>query len=85
MNNTFPNEFYDYSNGALISKKQITEWLDTIKERLASKEDTDYSFIASGNTIVFGFKFEDGYTFYVADRYKELSVGLDDFKELNFK
>lgn len=75
---TFPDSFYQYSTskGAVeISNEKIQEYINIVKRELEQEcEVGEYSFTGDGDTMVFGFKFEDEDVIYVAKNYWEDSV-----------
>lgn len=74
---TFPDSFYHYGedNGAIcLSDAKVQEYINTIKKRLQESEVGEFFMTGSGDTMVFGFKFEDEDTIYVAKNYWEDSV-----------
>ena len=83
INNTkFPKDFYYFGDGKNISDNEIQEYIDKITENLKrSKDDFDYSYIACGDTIVFGIKFLDNDTqiisIYVSKDYYEYDIYLN--------
>ena len=83
INNTkFPKDFYYFGDGKNISDNEIQEYIDKITENLKrSKDDFDYSYIACGDTIVFGIKFLDNDTqiisIYVSKNYYEYDIYLN--------
>ena len=75
---TFPNTFHhcSTSEGAVcLSDNEVQHYVDTVKSRLQQEcQVGEYAFIGSGDTMVFGFKFEDEDVIYVAKNYWEDSV-----------
>lgn len=78
---TFPNTFYHFgaSEGAVcLSDDEVQRYVNIIKRKLQQEcQVGEYAFTGSGDTMVFGFKFEDEDAIYVAKNYWEDSV----FKE----
>lgn len=72
---TFPDSFYQFSvsGGAVeMSNEKIQEYINIVRRELEQEcEVGEYTFIGSGDTMVFGFKFEDEYVIYVAKNYWE--------------
>jgi len=83
INNTkFPKNFYNFINGKNIPDDEIQEYVNSVKENLIkSEDDSDYCYIGSGDTIVFGTKFLDNDTptisIYVAKNYYECEIYLN--------
>jgi hypothetical protein len=48
----FPEGFYSMHSGVPISHEEINEWIKECIEDLESGEAKDYSYIATGNTMV---------------------------------
>lgn len=75
---TFPDSFYHYSvdNAATaLTDKQTQDYIDKVKRELKQELNIgEFTFAGSGDTMVFGFKFEDEDTIYVAKNYWEDSV-----------
>lgn len=55
----YPEDFYDFSNGVDINDNQINVWIKQCIDYI-NEENTNFSFIASGNAKVIVFKFDDG-------------------------
>ena len=79
---TFPNTFYHFgtNEGAVcLSDKQVQSYVDIVKRKLQQELQVgEYTFAGSGDTMVFGFKFEDEDQIIVAKNYWEDSVFKDD-------
>lgn len=75
---TFPNTFYHFgvSEGAVcLSDDEVQRYVDIVKRKLQQEcQVGEYTFTESGDTMVFGFKFEDEDVIYVAKNYWEDSV-----------
>lgn len=75
---TFPDSFYQYGvseDAVEINNEKIQEYINIVRRELEQEcEVGGYSFTGSGDTMVFGFKFEDEYVIYVAKNYWEDSV-----------
>lgn len=75
---TFPDTFYHFgtSEGAVcLSDDKIQRYVDIVKRKLQQEcQVGDYTFTGSGDTMVFGFKFEDEDEIIVAKNYWEESV-----------
>lgn len=84
MNNTYPKEFYDFRDGVKVKDNEIRRWLEEIKNDLIDDVAGGFSFRASGNTIVIGFKCVDEYEFIVTDSYMNLNVRKEDIIDLKF-
>lgn len=78
----FPENFYCFRNGKILANDEIQEYVNRVKENLIKSEDNfDYSYVACGDTIVFGVKFLDNDTstisIYVAKNYYECEIYLN--------
>ena len=75
---TFPNTFYHFgtNEGAVcLSDKQVQSYVDIVKRKLQQELQVgEYTFAGSGDTMVFGFKFEDEDQITVTKNYWEDSV-----------
>ena len=72
----YPKDFYTY-NGKSVKDYEINEWIKECLDNLDN--DTDYSFMASGDTIVFAFKSDEDLpaaTVVVAKKYQEADVKI---------
>lgn len=75
---TFPDSFYHCSTdneAVALTDKQTQNYIDEVKRELKQELNIgEFTFAGSGDTMVFGFKFEDEDTIYVAKNYWEDSV-----------
>ena len=75
---TFPKTFYRFgtSEGAVcLSDNEVQKYVDIVKRKLQQEcQVVEYSFAGTGDTLVFGFKFEDEDKIIVAKNYWEDSV-----------
>lgn len=75
---TFPDTFYHFSvsEGAVcLSNEEVQEYVNIVKRKLQQEYQVgEYTFTGSGDTIVFGFKFEDEDEIIVAKNYWEDSI-----------
>lgn len=74
---TYPQDFYSYADSVKVKDSEINEWIKKCVSDL--DKDTDYSFMASGDTIVFAYKCDgDGSeaTVVVAKKYQETDVKI---------
>lgn len=75
---TFPDTFYHYGESegtARLSDEEIQYYVDIVKRQLQQELKVgEYKFTGTGDTIVFGFKFEDEDVIYVAKNYWEETV-----------
>lgn len=75
---TFPDTFYHFgtSEGAVcLSDDEIQRYVDIVKRKLQQECQVDeYTFSGTGDTMVFGFKFEDEDEIIVAKNYWVESV-----------
>ena len=79
---TFPDTFYHFgtSEGAVcLSDDGVQKYVDIVKRKLQQEcQVGDYTFAGTGDTMVFGFKFEDEDEIIVAKNYWEESVFRQD-------
>lgn len=66
---SYPEDFYDSSNGVDISNEEINRWIQECIQAINEGEES--YFISSGNTKVSAFKLEDGYEVNVSKGYQE--------------
>ena len=73
---TFPNTFYHFGSGDdgnlshILSDEETQHYVDIIKRKLQQELQVgEYTFTGSGDTMVFGFKFEDEDSIYVTKNY----------------
>ena len=75
---TFPDTFYCFNqnDGAVaLSNEETQHYVDIVKRKLQQEcQVGKYAFAGIGDTMVFGFKFEDEDVIYVAKNYWEDSV-----------
>ena len=74
---TYPQDFHSYANAVKVKDNETNEWIKKCVGDL--DKDTDYSFIASGDTIVFAFKSGEDVpaaTVVVAKKYQEVDVKI---------
>lgn len=75
---TFPDTFYCFNqnDGAVaLSNEETQHYVDIVKRKLQQEcQVGEYAFAGVGDTMVFGFKFEDEDVIYVAKNYWEDSV-----------
>lgn len=78
---TFPDSFYCFNqnDGAVaLSNEETQHCVNIVKYKLRQEcQVGEYTFTGSGDTMVFGFKFEDEDVIYVAKNYWEDSVFKD--------
>ena len=79
---TFPDTFYHFGSGDdgnlphILSDEETQRYVDIVKRRLQQEcQVGEYAFTGTGDTMVFGFRFEDEDVIYVAKNYWEDSVG----------
>jgi len=75
----YPHEFYTFKNGVNIEDAKIKQMLSDVAEDLHKSPTSNFCYMATGNTIVIGFKMgpENGkyeYQFVVSKNYSEISV-----------
>lgn len=79
---TFPNSFYHFgaNEGAVcLSDEGVQHYVDIVKRKLQQEcKIGEYTFTGTGDTMVFGFKFEDEDVIYVAKNYWQDSVFRQD-------
>ena len=82
----YPEGFFHFGGGGAIeiSDETIREWLDAARKKLKNSAIGEYSYTASGDTIVFAHKYEDEYVFRVCKNYYELSVNPEDIDNVEF-
>lgn len=75
---TFPDTFYHFGtseDAVCLSNEEVQEYVNIVKRRLQQEcQVGEYTFVGSGDTKVFGFKFEDEDVIFVAKNYWEDSV-----------
>ena len=75
---TFPDTFYRFSaskGASCLSDDEVQKYVNIVKRKLQQKcQVGEYTFIGSGDTMVFGFKFEDEDEIIVAKNYWSDSV-----------
>lgn len=78
---TFPKTFYHFGSGDdgnlphILSDEETQHYVDIVKRTLQQERKVgEYTFTGTGDTMVFGFKFEDEDVIYVAKNYWEDSV-----------
>lgn len=75
---TFPDTFYHFgtSEGAIcLSDDEVQKCVNIVKHKLQQEREIgEYAFTGSGDTMVFGFKFEDEDVIYVAKNYWQDNV-----------
>ena len=75
---TFPNTFYHFDIGedaVCLSNEEVQEYVNIVKRKLQQEcKVGEYAFAGIGDTMVFGFKFEDEDVIYVAKNYWQDSV-----------
>lgn len=73
----YPKDFFSYADSVSIKDAEINKW---VKECINDLDkDNDYSFRASGDTIVFAFKSDESSpsaTVIVAKKYQETDVKI---------
>ena len=76
---TFPDTFYHFGvdeGSVCLSDDEVQRYVDIVKRRLQQEcQVGEYAFTGTGDTMVFGFRFEDEDVIYVAKNYWEDSVG----------
>lgn len=73
----YPQDFHSYANAVKVKDSETNEWIKRCVSDL--DKDTDYSFMASGDTIVFAFKSDEDVpsaTVVVAKKYQEADVKI---------
>lgn len=70
----FPQDFYHFVNGRKLTDEETQHYIDRVRDELnQSTEKVDFEFMASGDTIVFGTKYDSEYEIYVAKEYYSFS------------
>ena len=79
---TFPDTFYHFSaseDAVCLSNEEVQEYVNIVRRKLQQEcKVGEYTFTGSGDTMVFGFKFEDEDKIIVAKNYWEDSAFKDD-------
>lgn len=79
---TFPKTFFHFGEGKNVwhlTDKEVQSCVDIVKRELQQELKVgDYTFTGTGDTMVFGFKFEDEDQIIVAKNYWEESIFKDD-------
>lgn len=73
----YPKDFYSFKNGVPMKDDEINKWVKECINDLS--KDTDFSYIASGDTIVFAYKPDrdlPSATVTVAKKYQEVDVKI---------
>ena len=73
----YPKDFFSYADSVSIKDAEIDKWVKECVNDL--DKDNDYSFMASGDTIVFAFKSDEDVsaaTVIVAKKYQETDVKI---------
>lgn len=74
---SYPKDFFSYETGSHISDTELNKWIQQCVDDL--DQETDYSFRASGDTIVFAYKSDEDVsaaTVMVAKKYQECDVKI---------
>ena len=76
----FPESFFHFGESAILTDEETQEYIDEVKNNIERiKEDEGYHYIASGDTIVLGFKTEGiYYDIYVAKNYWSDSYSIEE-------
>lgn len=76
----FPESFFHFGKGAILTNEETQKYIDEVKNRIERiKENEGYAYIATGDTIVLGFKTEGiYYDIYVAKNYWEDSYSIEE-------
>ena len=75
---TFPDTFYHFGTNetSKLTNEETQHYVDIVKRKLQQEcQVGEYAFTGTGDTMVFGFRFEDEDVIYVAKNYWEDSVG----------
>lgn len=67
----FPESFFYFGKSSILTDEETQKYIDEVKNKIERiKEDEGYDYIATGDTIVLGFKYKDNsYDIYVAKNY----------------
>ena len=75
---TFPDTFYHFGTSegdVCLSDNEVQHYVNIVKRKLQQEcQVGEHAFTGTGDTMVFGFKFEDEDVIYVAKNYWEDSV-----------
>lgn len=76
----FPQSFFHFGESAILTDEETQKYIDEVKNKIERiKEDDGYEYIATGDTIVLGFKTEGiYYDIYVAKNYWEDSYSIEE-------
>lgn len=76
----FPESFFHFGESAILTDEETQEYIDEVKSKIERiKEDEGYYYIATGDTIVLGFKTEGiYYDIYVAKNYWTDSYSIEE-------
>ena len=70
---TFPDTFYHFGtseDAVCLSDDEVQRYVDIVKRKLQQEcQVGEYTFTGSGDTMVFGFRFEDEDVIYVTKNY----------------
>lgn len=82
----YPDDFYQFGDGVKLTDDEIKGFLFDVKNVLTrdKREWGVHQVVATGDTLVFGIKYEDEYVFYVCKNYQELSVAKEDIDKVEF-
>lgn len=72
-------ESFDRGNPVALPDEDIDRYVQAVKNNLlSSKDDIDFYFCQSGDTFVWGYKFEEEISIYVTRNYYDLKGYLDE-------
>lgn len=76
----FPESFFHFGESAILTDEETQEYIDEVKNKIERiKENEGYVYIATGDTIVLGFKTEGiYYDIYVAKNYWSDSYSIEE-------
>ena len=73
----WPQDFYR-GNPVEIADRDVDKYVQKVRDYLShSQDENDYSFIASGDVIVWGYRHDDGIDIYVSRNYFHLNGFMD--------
>lgn len=70
---TYPEDFYDYSDGKDIKNEIINEYIEQGRADLENADVGEFWYTACGNALVMIVKYEDEYIYIVTKNYRECS------------
>lgn len=69
--------FFSFRDGSNVSTGELQKMIDDVTNKLMEGAPGDFNTQATGNTIVFGVKYNDEINIYVSQDYKEADIILN--------